>query len=159
MEKTYKSYYESPIGLIEVTGTEKVITVVGFAEVRGPEEPCPLIQECINQLDEYFRGVRKEFDIPLAPAGTPFQKKVWQALGNIPYGQTKNYREIAESIGQEKACRAVGGANNRNPIFLLIPCHRVIGKNGSLTGYAGGLARKEWLLRHEFGCAHRKNGL
>ncbi len=106
----------------------------------------PLIQEAAKQLKEYLKGKRKAFDLPLAPEGTPFQKAVWQALTGIPYGETRTYREIAETAGKPKACRAVGMANNKNPIAILIPCHRVIGADGKLTGYAGGLDIKEKLL-------------
>ena len=115
-----------------------------------PEKPsCPAVQALIGQLSEYFSGVRAEFDIPLAPKGTPFQMLVWQELRRIPYGQTRTYGEIATAIGKPGAARAVGMACNRNPIWLLIPCHRVVGKNGSLTGYAGGLDMKQQLLKLE----------
>ncbi len=109
----------------------------------------PLIALAKSQLEEYFQGVRQTFDLPLQPAGTPFQKKVWEALCTIPYGETRSYKEIALRIQNPRGCRAVGMANNRNPIMIVIPCHRVIGSNGSLVGYAGGLDIKEWLLRHE----------
>lgn len=109
----------------------------------------PVIVSAMTQLTEYFAGTRQTFDLPLAPAGTDFQKKVWAALCTIPYGETRSYKEIALQINNPKGCRAVGMANNRNPIMLIIPCHRVIGSNGSLVGYAGGLDVKEWLLTHE----------
>lgn len=102
--------------------------------------------ELKKELSEYFSGRRREFAIPLAPAGTLFQKQVWEALQQIPYGETRSYKEIAEAIGNPKACRAVGMANNKNPIPIIIPCHRVLGSNGSMVGYAGGLAIKEQLL-------------
>lgn len=105
--------------------------------------------EAAKQLREYFAGKRKDFSLPLELKGTDFQKKVWRALQKIPYGKTVTYSDIAKSIGKPKAVRAVGQAINRNPISIIIPCHRVIGKDGSLTGYAGGLWRKEWLLKHE----------
>lgn len=108
-----------------------------------------LFLETCSQLDLYFQGKLKEFDLPLRPEGTPFQKKVWRALTAIPYGETKSYKEIAEMAGSVKACRAVGMANHRNPIAIVIPCHRVIGSDGSLTGYAGGIHAKEWLLAFE----------
>ena len=100
-------------------------------------------------MDEYFRKQRKVFELPLKPEGTDFQKKVWQALTQVPYGKTSTYKEIAERTGDLKAVRAVGGANRKNPIAIIIPCHRIIGSDNHLTGYAGGLWRKEWLLRHE----------
>ncbi|HYX90700.1 MAG TPA: methylated-DNA--[protein]-cysteine S-methyltransferase [Myxococcaceae bacterium] len=101
------------------------------------------------QLEEYFAGVRRKFDLPLAARGTPFQKKVWAALGEIPYGTTATYRELARAIGMPGSSRAVGAANARNPISIIVPCHRVIGTDGSLTGYAGGAERKRWLLEFE----------
>lgn len=102
-----------------------------------------------RQLDEYFAGTRSVFDLPLAPVGTPFQRKVWSELSKIPYGETCSYADIAKRIGRATACRAVGSANGRNPIPIIIPCHRVIGASGKLVGYAGGIDTKQWLLRHE----------
>ncbi|MBC9786055.1 methylated-DNA--[protein]-cysteine S-methyltransferase [Heliobacterium chlorum] len=104
---------------------------------------------CLQQLDEYFRGTRKDFNVKLNPQGTQFQKQVWRKLPDIPYGKTASYKDIAEAVGNPKAVRAVGGANSQNPISIIVPCHRIIGSNGKLTGYAGGLWRKEWLLAHE----------
>jgi len=109
----------------------------------------PLLKEAHKQIAEYLKGQRKSFDLPLSPSGTEFQQKVWKALTSIPYGTTVSYKDIAGKIGNEKACRAVGMANNRNPIALIIPCHRVIGKNGKLIGYGGGLDIKEYLLKLE----------
>jgi len=106
----------------------------------------PLLLETQNQLEEYFTGTRKTFDLPLSPKGTPFQQAVWQALREIPYGETRSYKEIAQTIGRPKACRAVGQANNRNPLMIVQPCHRVIGTNGSLTGFAHGTDMKQFLL-------------
>ena len=107
------------------------------------------IKNTIIQLDEYFEGKRSKFNIPLVLSGTVFQNAVWNALQQIPYGQTVSYKNIAQAIGNVKACRAVGMANNRNPLPIIIPCHRVIGQNGALVGYAGQIWRKEWLLKHE----------
>ena len=115
------------------------------------EQPTPLLLRAFAQLEEYLAGVRKKFDLPLAPAGTPFQRKVWDALLQIPYGQTRSYRQIAEAVNSPKGFRAVGMANNRNPIAVFIPCHRVIGADGSMVGYGGGLDIKKHLLRLE-GC-------
>lgn len=112
-------------------------------------EETSLIQEAAKEVNEYFDGERKSFEFPIAPQGTLFQQKVWQALQQIPYGETRNYKQIAEVIGQPKAARAVGMANNKNPILLAIPCHRVIGSNGQLIGFAGGLFMKETLLNLE----------
>ncbi|WP_418981960.1 methylated-DNA--[protein]-cysteine S-methyltransferase [Alistipes sp.] len=109
----------------------------------------PLLRQAVRELEEYFAGQRRSFTLPLAPAGTPFQCAVWEALRQIPYGQTRSYKQIAQQIGRPAACRAVGMANNRNPIPILIPCHRVVGADGSLTGYAGGLTVKSRLLAIE----------
>lgn len=113
------------------------------------EKSTPLLEKASQQLKEYFEGTRKEFDLPLDTNGTPFQEKVWQALRNIPYGEVRSYKDIAVAIGNPKAVRAVGGANNRNPVSILTPCHRVIGIRGALTGYGGGIDVKEKLLRLE----------
>lgn len=112
-----------------------------------------LLCEAVRQLKAYFAGDLHQFDLPLAAAGTAFQKRVWRALCDIPYGETISYGELARRIGNPKASRAVGLANGRNPISIVVPCHRVIGANGALTGYGGGLPRKRWLLQHEAGVA------
>ena len=109
----------------------------------------PILQFAEAQLAEYFAGTRDAFDLPLNAVGTAFQQRVWNALSTIPFGQTWDYAQLAHAIGQPIAARAVGMANGRNPLSIVVPCHRVIGKNGTLTGYAGGLSRKEWLLKHE----------
>ena len=116
-----------------------------------PRKVCetPLLQEAEEQLNEYFAGARREFDLPLAPKGTPFQKAVWAEMCRIPYGETRTYGQLAQAIGSPKAVRAVGLANGANPVGVVVPCHRVIGSDGSLTGYGGGLERKRWLLTHE----------
>lgn len=121
-----------------------------LSEMKFLSEPeTDLLKRAGNQLMEYFQGKRTEFTLPLAPRGTEFQKKVWKALCTIPYGQTRSYGQIAAQVGNPKACRAVGGANNKNPIWILIPCHRVIGANGSLVGFGGGLYAKEYMLKLE----------
>ena len=145
--KQYLSY-NSPIGKITIFSDGKAITALAFGATSGGEET-PLIKEAYKQLDEYFNNKRKSFDIPLNPKGTDFQKKVWNALQNISYGKTKCYEDIAKEINNEKACRAIGNANNKNPLPIFIPCHRVIGKNGKLVGYAGGLDVKTKLLEIE----------
>lgn len=114
--------------------------------------PSPLQREVDKQMREYFEGKRKAFELPLRPDGTDFQKKVWNALLEIPFGETRSYQDIANAVGSPKACRAVGMANHQNPIIIVIPCHRVIGKNGKLVGYGGGLSMKEKLLLLEKGC-------
>ncbi len=148
---THSTYYPSPLGTIEICGTEESITSVLFldADHTDNSQSNPLLEKCVQQLDEYFHHQRRQFELPLAPQGTPFQQQVWEKLLEIPYGTTTSYHEIASRLGNPKAIRAVGGANGKNPIVIIIPCHRVIGANGKLIGYGGGLWRKEWLLKHE----------
>lgn len=146
-------YWDSPIGVLEIAENGIGITNILFGKHDIPpnvsERNTPLIQNTILQLQEYFDGKRKVFCLPLSLHGTDFQLSDWQALQTIPYGETRSYQQIAEQIGNPKACRAVGMANNRNPVMIVIPCHRVIGKNGSLTGYACGLKVKNTLLELE----------
>ena len=139
---------DTPLGKMYFSGDDRCITGLSFGEV-SEENPSPVLCEGARQLTEYFEGSRREFDLPIQPQGTEFQKSVWQALCEIPYGETRTYGEIARNVGNEKACRAVGMANNRNPIAIIIPCHRVVGSGGKLTGYAGGLDKKEFLLKLE----------
>ena len=146
----YEAYCSSPIGLIQVTGTDTAITAVRFVEHRSESAPAhPYVEEAAQQLAAYFAGTRQTFDLELQLAGTDFQNQVWRALCTIPYGETVSYQDIANAIGAPEAVRAVGAANGRNPIAIIVPCHRVIGSDGRLTGYGGGLWRKKWLLRHE----------
>lgn len=157
MTKLNKLDYESPIGKIEIIGTQDAITSILFSEENKmvnflQEETPQVLRECYNQLDEYFKGSRREFTFPYQFEGTGFQRTVWEALKEIPYAETGSYKHIALSIGNEKAIRAVGSANGKNKLSIVIPCHRIIGSNGTLTGYAGGLWRKEWLLQHEKSC-------
>lgn len=149
--KPYIAYYNSEIGLIEITGTAEGILSVRFVEdtARKNTESHPCVQECVTQLDEYFQGKRREFSVNLILQGTEFQKQVWQQVMTIPFGKTVSYQDIAVAIGKPKACQAVGQTNGKNKIPIIIPCHRVLGNNGKLTGYGGGLWRKEWLLQHE----------
>lgn len=144
---------QSPVGQLTLTQEAQALTGLRFGTQpqQGAEGPTPLLAETVRQLEEYFAGKRTEFSLPLAPKGTDFQLRVWQALLRIPYGETRSYGELAAMVGNPKACRAVGGANHRNPLPILIPCHRVVGAKGSLTGYAGGLAVKEFLLKLEAG--------
>lgn len=147
---------DSPLGLLAVSATEEGVTCVnmGPEEIKdawGPQESTPVLEAAVEQLAAYFAGDLKEFDLPLAAVGTPFQQKVWAQLTRIPYGETWSYLEVAKRLGDAKAVRAVGLANGRNPIAIIVPCHRVIGANGKLTGYAGGLWRKERLLSLERG--------
>jgi len=145
------AYYESEIGLIKISADETSVIGVDFADEKekGASKDSVVLSEALNQLHEYFKGKRKEFSLNLFLDGTDFQKRVWRELMKIPYGKVVTYGEIAKSIGNEKASRAVGNANNKNKIGIIIPCHRVIGGDGKLVGYAGGLWRKEWLLKHE----------
>ena len=155
--------YHSPIGILQIREADGKITnlcmhqedsilLPGINQRQEPDvqrtsEPCSeLLQEACRQLDEYFQGKRKNFELPLSYSGTPFQESVWRALQNIPYGETRSYEDIAVKIGNPKAVRAVGQANNRNPILLLIPCHRVIHKNGDISGFACGIETKKYLL-------------
>ena len=141
---------ESPIGPLGVGEEDCAITLILFAGQQPPEGyregETPLLEEAWAQLERYFTGELRQFSLPLAPAGTPFQQAVWRALEEIPYGETRSYGEIAGQVGRPKASRAVGAANHRNPIPIVIPCHRVIGAGGTLTGYGGGLDRKRLLL-------------
>ncbi len=142
--------YNSIIGDIFISADENFLLSVQFVNHNFIEnKENNIIRQTIKQLDEYFRGKRKKFELPLNPKGTEFQKKVWLQLMNIPYGKTATYKDIATLIGNTNASRAVGNANNKNPIAIIIPCHRVIGSNNKLTGYAGGLDKKEKLLNLE----------
>lgn len=141
--------YDTEIGKLFIAEKNEFITNVSFFELNVQYKETPVIKKTHLQLTEYFRGQRKSFDIPIAPEGTDFQHKVWNALSKIPYGKTATYKDIATLIGNPKACRAVGMANNKNPIAIIIPCHRVIGTNGNLTGYAAGLGTKQKLLEIE----------
>lgn len=149
------SYYESPIGKLRITEVDGAITQLVLASLNRPlhgeykEEETALIVEVKKQLGEYFAKTRTDFDFKMQPKGTDFQKEAWQALVDIPYGETRSYKQIAEAIQRPKASRAVGLANNKNQIIIAIPCHRVIGSNGALVGYAGGLHIKEALLKIE----------
>lgn len=145
-------YYETKIGKIGIVENGMSITHLNFGEIISKDVniiETELLKEANKQIQEYFNGERKIFDLPLAPQGTEFQQKVWKVLQEIPYGKTYSYKDVAIKIGNEKACRAVGMANNKNPIAIFIPCHRVIGTNGKLVGYAGGLDVKERLLEME----------
>lgn len=145
--------YSTPAGSVSIVENNNAVTHISYdckkLTETAVEMKTPLIEKAFQQLEEYFSGKRKVFDLPLAPKGTPFQQKVWAALQTIPYGETASYKEIAIKAGNPKACRAVGMANNKNPIAIVIPCHRVIGANGKLVGYAGGLDIKEKLLTLE----------
>ena len=148
----------SPLGALDLVATDDALTDVWFgapsAEFIGVQiisdvTAHPVLVRAATQMTEYFAGTRTHFELPLAPAGTPFQQTVWRALLEIPYGARCSYRDLANAIGQPTATRAVGAANGKNPLGIIVPCHRVVGADGTLTGYAGGLDAKRWLLRHE----------
>ncbi len=154
MTTQFYTTLKSPLGPLVLTSSGKAITGLYTpahswqAKKKGIRNP-RLFKRAVQQLNEYFKGKRRQFDLPLAPEGTPFQKRVWKALQTIRCGETKSYGQIAKSVKNSKASRAVGAANRENPICIIVPCHRVIGADGKLTGYAGGLKAKQWLLRHE----------
>ena len=151
MESEKIVYYKTPIGTAKIIGNNEGIISVTVIEdkIETSTQISKCLESCIVQLDEYFQGNRTRFDLKLNPHGTDFQKKVWNELLNIPFGKTRSYLEQTKKIGDPKAIRAVAAANGKNPIWIIIPCHRVIGSDGSLTGYAGGIWRKKWLLEHE----------
>ena len=153
------TYYKTPIGLLKITGNNYGISSIIFIEdinkleqfknIKSPFDVPLCLKVCVDQLKEYFNGKRTKFSILLNPKGTPFQKSVWKELTTIPFGKTTSYLRQSNGLGKPKAIRAVASANGKNPICIVIPCHRVIGSDGSLTGYASGLWRKKWLLDHE----------
>ena len=143
---------DSPLGPLRLVADEGALTGVYLPSQPAPAArpgQAPVLARAAAQLAEYFAGARRDFDVPLAPRGTGFQERVWRELARIPCGETRSYGELARAIGRPSASRAVGAANGKNPISILVPCHRVIGGSGALTGYAGGLAAKRWLLEHE----------
>ncbi|MCG9639396.1 methylated-DNA--[protein]-cysteine S-methyltransferase [Vibrio sp. Isolate34] len=147
------TYYESPLGIITLQANEQGLLGAWFEihttkpdQLGDQDDNFPIFELVTEQLNRYFSGEAVQFDVPIAAKGTPFQQSVWQALITIPYGETWSYAQLAEAIGNPKAVRAVGLANGKNPVSVIVPCHRVIGKNGKLTGYAGGVERKQRLL-------------
>lgn len=152
MPNTKTAHYNSPMGMLLLEASDRALTGIHYINeeaTSADESVSGLLSHAINQLNEYFEGTRTAFDIPLAPRGTKFQQEVWQQLREIPYGQTISYGVLAERLGDPKKVRAVGTANGKNPIPIIIPCHRVIGADDSLVGYSGGIDRKEYLLKHE----------
>ncbi|WP_420150232.1 methylated-DNA--[protein]-cysteine S-methyltransferase [Spirosoma sp.] len=149
---------ESPLGLVRITGNEEGVSVISCTDIQPGVNASETHQEnqlpepvriAAQQLREYFTGMRRMFDFRMNPVGTTFQQTVWRALLDVPFGTTLSYLALTRRIGDEKAIRAVASANGRNPLWIVVPCHRIIGSDGSLTGYAGGLWRKKWLLEHE----------
>ncbi|MBN2345362.1 MAG: methylated-DNA--[protein]-cysteine S-methyltransferase [Candidatus Aminicenantes bacterium] len=145
------TYLRSPIGYLRITGNDKWLQAVAFCDQPGMQADAvpDILKRACQQLDEYFKGQRRKFELPLSLRGTSFQKKVWAALRKVPFGRTLSYGGVARAIGRPYSGRAVGGANHHNPVAIIVPCHRIIGHNGRLTGYGGGLWRKQWLLDHE----------
>ncbi len=145
-----KAYIRTPLGIARITGDEHGISGISILDEDAELTSVPgVLLLAVQEINAYFEGKIKEFTFRFNPAGTEFQKKVWQKLTEIPYGKTISYLELSRQLGDEKAIRAVASANGRNPLWIAVPCHRVIGTDGSLTGYAGGLWRKKWLLEHE----------
>jgi len=150
-ERLDKGYLFTDIGTLEVVGSGRGIVAVTFVDAVDSAAGCatPVVQECLAQLGQYFGGTRTAFTVPLDLRGTEFRQLVWRALQGIPFGQTTTYGSVAAAIAHPRSAHAVGGAVGANPISIIVPCHRVIGSDGSLTGYGGGLDRKRWLLEHE----------
>ena len=145
-------FINTPLGTAKIKGNENGVSVISILQEGEISKTIPLeLKDAVNQLQEYFEGKRQTFTFQTNPKGTDFQKRVWQELLQIPYGKTTSYLELSKKLGDVKAIRAVASANGKNPLWIVVPCHRVIGSDGSLTGYAGGLWRKQWLLEHEKG--------
>jgi methylated-DNA-[protein]-cysteine S-methyltransferase len=154
LEVNYLTYLDSPVGRLSLYSDGEALTGIYMESRKPPLNALPggqiaVLKSAAGQLKEYFAGARRDFDLAVTLHGTAFQQKVWEQLKKIPYGETLSYGQLAMRIGQPTASRAVGLANGRNPVSIVIPCHRVIGADGSLTGYGGGIQRKEWLLEHE----------
>ncbi len=153
------TYYDSPVGILKIGGTDQYITEISFASSASESENnqssfSPILHKCTEQLIEYFSGTRQVFDIPYHQRGTEFQEKVWAKLSEITYGATYSYSDLAKKLGDPKVIRAAAAANGKNKLMILVPCHRVIGADRSLVGYAGGMPVKKWLLQHEFRIKH-----
>lgn len=150
-QKTHIKYLHTPIGWLKLQSTKNALIAISFTEKEGESSEFipPVLNDTLNQLQEYFEGTRNKFDVKLLPSGTVFQQKTWDYVSEVEFGTTVSYLDIAIKTGSNKNTRAVGLANGKNPIPIIIPCHRVIGSNGKLTGYAGGLEKKRWLLHHE----------
>ncbi|KAB5488744.1 methylated-DNA--[protein]-cysteine S-methyltransferase [Flagellimonas hadalis] len=144
------AYLQTPVGIAEFQGDEEGLASISILDENKPIGIIPeILEDAVYQLKEYFEGSRQQFDLKLNPSGTDFQKKVWEALLEIPFGKTISYLELSKKLGDVKAIRAAASANGKNPLWIVVPCHRIIGTNGDLIGYAGGLHRKKWLLEHE----------
>ena len=159
MDELYYTYYESPIGLLKIAATPNYVSELSYVDdssqiIHGEPGICDVLHQCTEELIEFFSGRRKKFSVPVHQEGTDFQKRVWGELLEIPFGKTITYLEMAKHLGDTKAIRAAASANGKNNIAIIVPCHRVIGSDKSLTGYSGGLWRKKWLLQHEFRIVH-----
>ena len=144
------AYIKTPLGIAKIMGDEDGVSIISVLDEGEISNTIPVIlQEAVSQLNDYFEGKRTDFTFKLNPSGTEFQQKVWKGLLEIPFGKTMSYLELSKKLGDVKAIRAVASANGKNPLWIVVPCHRVIGTDGALTGYAGGLWRKKWLLEHE----------
>ena len=152
------AFISSPLGVVRITGDDAGVSTISCTDVsvdvRAEHQPPELnhagpVQQAVDQLTAYFAGTHQTFDFPMTPAGTTFQQSIWRLLTTVPFGKTLSYLTLSRQLGDEKAIRAVAAANSRNPLWIVVPCHRIIGSDGSLTGYAGGLWRKQWLLEHE----------
>lgn len=156
MQEQFEHIYTSPIGRIKITADNDCIQTILFLEEQDQSanmlenESPPVIHQCIDELIEYFNGSRTKFTVPIHQSGTDFQQKVWKELYEVPYAKTMSYAELAKKLGDPKVIRAAASANGKNKIAIIVPCHRIIGSDKNLTGYAWGLARKKWLLQHEF---------
>lgn len=155
LEAVHSAFLQSPVGVLKICTTESHVTHVSFysndmgQHFPFPQEGPQVLQQCINELSDYFSGKRQNFEVPLLPAGTPFQQQVWRDLLEIGFGRQRSYAQQAHKLGNIKAIRALASANGKNPVAIIIPCHRVVGSDGSLVGFGGGLWRKKWLLEHE----------
>ncbi len=152
--ETHQLRWLSPIGLLSIEATEQHLVSVAFLDDFAPQlppnpSPPTFLEEVLTQLKSYFKGGKSQFSLPIAFEGTPFQQRVWRAIASIPLGETRTYQSLASELGDTKAVRAIGSASALNKLLIVIPCHRIVGSDGSLTGYAGGLWRKKWLLEHE----------
>lgn len=162
MPESFTTYYASPVGTLKISGTASYISELLFDDknrnvfdkLPTSRELPPILIQCVEELIEYFSGVRKKFEIPIYQEGTAFQKRVWDELLSIPFGKTISYLELSKRIGDVKSIRAAASSNGRNKLAIIVPCHRVIGSNNELVGYAGGLGNKKWLLQHEAKIAH-----
>ncbi len=159
MDNLYFTYYQSPFGLLKIGGTDSYIAELSFVDnneqmVHGEPGVSEVMHQCTEELIEFFNGKRRNFNIPVHQEGTAFQQKVWGELVHIPFGKTISYLDLAKKLGDEKVIRAAASTNGKNKIAVIVPCHRVIGSDKSLTGYSGGLWRKKWLLQHEFRIMH-----